>query len=73
MIRSPTTARTGRSTTGGRDWHEVAAASRCVLDLYEHAHAIDHGAATKAYLDAFMANVLWTRTAASSHRGRKTT
>lgn len=30
-----------------------------ILDLYEHAYAIDYGAATKAYLDAFLANVLW--------------
>jgi Fe-Mn family superoxide dismutase len=30
-----------------------------VLDLYEHAYAIDYGAATRAYLDAFMANLLW--------------
>ncbi|MGH7289155.1 MAG: superoxide dismutase [Myxococcota bacterium] len=30
-----------------------------ILDLYEHAYAMDYGAATKAYLDAFLANVLW--------------
>ena len=30
-----------------------------VLDLYEHAYHMDYGAATKAYLDAFLTNVLW--------------
>lgn len=30
-----------------------------VLDVYEHAYALDYGAATKAYLDAFLANVQW--------------
>jgi len=30
-----------------------------VLDVYEHAYALDYGAATKAYLDAFMANLKW--------------
>ena len=30
-----------------------------VLDVYEHAYAIDYGAATKAYLDAFLANMQW--------------
>ncbi|MFI5216266.1 MAG: superoxide dismutase [Candidatus Limnocylindria bacterium] len=30
-----------------------------VLDLYEHAYAMDYGAATKGYLDAFLHNVSW--------------
>jgi Fe-Mn family superoxide dismutase len=30
-----------------------------VLDLYEHAYHMDYGAATKAYLDAFLANAHW--------------
>jgi superoxide dismutase, Fe-Mn family len=30
-----------------------------VLELYEHAYHMDYGAATKPYLDAFLANVLW--------------
>ncbi len=30
-----------------------------VLDLYEHAYHMDYGAATKAYVDAFFANVRW--------------
>jgi len=45
-----------------------------VLDLYEHAYAMDYGAATKAYLDAFMANVLWDEVnlRVEAARGRKT-
>lgn len=30
-----------------------------VLDMYEHAYALDHGAAAAKYVDAFMANVKW--------------
>jgi len=30
-----------------------------VLDLYEHAYAMDYGAATKGYLDAFLQNLSW--------------
>lgn len=30
-----------------------------VLDMYEHAYAIDFGAAAAKYVDAFMANVNW--------------
>jgi Fe-Mn family superoxide dismutase len=30
-----------------------------VLDMYEHAYAMDYGAAAKPYLDAFLRNVLW--------------
>ncbi len=30
-----------------------------VLDVYEHAYHMDYGAATKAYVDAFLANVRW--------------
>jgi Fe-Mn family superoxide dismutase len=31
------------------------------LDMYEHAHHIDYGAAAGAYVDAFMANIDWAR------------
>ena len=30
-----------------------------VLDMFEHAYAIDFGAAAAKYLDAFFANVKW--------------
>jgi Fe-Mn family superoxide dismutase len=41
--------------------HQVAGGGEpvLVLDLYEHAYHIDYGAATKAYVDAFLANVRW--------------
>ncbi|MBX7096484.1 MAG: hypothetical protein K1X89_02125 [Myxococcaceae bacterium] len=35
------------------------AAPLLVLDLYEHAYALDYGAAAARYVDAFMANVRW--------------
>jgi Fe-Mn family superoxide dismutase len=31
-----------------------------VLDMYEHAYHLDHGAAAARYVDAFMRNVDWT-------------
>ena len=31
-----------------------------VLDMYEHAYALDYGAAAAKYLDAFLANVAWS-------------
>ena len=31
-----------------------------VLDMYEHAYQMDHGAAAARYVDAFMTNVNWT-------------
>ena len=30
-----------------------------VLDMYEHAYAIDYGAAAAKYVDAFMLNLKW--------------
>jgi Fe-Mn family superoxide dismutase len=40
--------------------HSVAAGVPVlVLDLYEHAYQMDYGAATSAYLDAFVANLNW--------------
>ncbi|HEX7604947.1 MAG TPA: Fe-Mn family superoxide dismutase, partial [Polyangiaceae bacterium] len=30
-----------------------------VLDMYEHAYQMDHGAAVAKYVDAFFANVKW--------------
>jgi Fe-Mn family superoxide dismutase len=31
-----------------------------VLDMYEHAYALDYGAAAPKYVDAFLANVAWS-------------
>jgi Fe-Mn family superoxide dismutase len=30
-----------------------------ILDVYEHAYYLDYGAARKAYIDAFFANLDW--------------
>lgn len=35
-----------------------------VMDMYEHSYALDYGAATAQYLDAFMRNVNWSVVAA---------
>lgn len=32
-----------------------------VMDMYEHAYAMDHGANAKAYIDAFFDNINWDR------------
>jgi Fe-Mn family superoxide dismutase len=54
--------------------HQVAGGEPVlVLDLYEHAYAIDYGAATKAYLDAFLANVLWDEVNRRVERARGNT
>lgn len=42
----------------------VGARPLLVLDMYEHAYAIDYGANAAAYVDAFMANVDWAVVAA---------
>lgn len=43
----------------GHPTHQVLAAPLLVLDMYEHAFAIDYGAAAAKYLDAFFANAKW--------------
>jgi Fe-Mn family superoxide dismutase len=35
-----------------------------VMDMYEHAYALDYGAAAAKYIDAFFGNVHWDRVAA---------
>jgi Fe-Mn family superoxide dismutase len=42
-----------------------------VLDMYEHAYAIDYGAAAAQYVDAFFANVQWEKVARRYERARK--
>ena len=37
----------------------VAALPLLVCDVYEHAYALDYGAATAKYVDAFFANLKW--------------
>jgi len=42
-----------------------------VLDMYEHAYAIDYGAAAAPYVDAFFANVQWDEVSRRYERARK--
>jgi Fe-Mn family superoxide dismutase len=46
------------------------AAPLLVLDMYEHAYAIDYGAAAPQYLDAFVANVQWDEVSRRYERAR---
>jgi Fe-Mn family superoxide dismutase len=42
-----------------------------VLDMYEHAYAIDYGAAAAKYVDAFFANVQWQEVNRRYERAQK--
>src|SRR4051812_13241 len=42
-----------------------------VLDMYEHAYAIDYGADHAAYIDAFFKNVAWDAVEARYDRAMK--
>lgn len=42
-----------------------------VLDMYEHAYAIDFGAGHAKYIDAFFANIAWDEVDRRLERGRK--
>lgn len=52
----------GRLTTSWSSNHKEAlafAAPLLVLDMYEHAYALDYGAGAARYLEAFFKNVAW--------------
>lgn len=46
--------------TGGHSQSVAFGQPLLVLDMYEHAYAIDFGAAHAKYIDAFFANVQWS-------------
>ena len=46
--------------TGGHSQALAAGTPIFVLDMYEHAYAIDYGAAHAKYIDAFFANLNWS-------------
>ena len=45
--------------SGNHSQAPVAALPLLVCDLYEHSYALDYGAATAKYVDAFFANLKW--------------
>jgi Fe-Mn family superoxide dismutase len=45
--------------SGGHSQAPAFAAPLLVMDMYEHAYAIDYGAAAAKYIDAFFQNVNW--------------
>jgi len=42
-----------------------------VMDMYEHAYAIDYGASAKDYIDAFFKNIQWTEVEGRLARAQK--
>jgi superoxide dismutase, Fe-Mn family len=53
---------TGELRTVGSNHHTLSLATSLpllVMDMYEHAYAIDFGAAAARYIDSFFANVQW--------------
>ena len=53
---------TGELRTVGANHHTQALATSLpllVMDMYEHAYAMDYGAAAAKYIDAFFANIQW--------------
>ncbi|HVN36552.1 MAG TPA: Fe-Mn family superoxide dismutase [Myxococcota bacterium] len=55
------TSRTLHNWWGSDHMHQpVAGDPVLVLDMYEHAYAMDYGADAKSYIDVFFANVLWS-------------
>ena len=47
------------SWSGNHTQAPAATLPLLVLDMYQHAYALDHGAAAARYVDAFFANVRW--------------
>ena len=47
------------SWSGNHTQTPAATLPLLVVDMYEHAYALDHGAAAAKYVDAFFANVRW--------------
>jgi len=42
-----------------------------VMDMYEHAYAIDYGAGAKDYIDAFFKNIEWAEVERRLGRAQK--
>lgn len=60
-------------TYGAANHREVDAGTvpLLVMDMYEHAYALDYGAAAAKYIDAFFANVQWDEVERRLERARK--
>jgi Fe-Mn family superoxide dismutase len=57
--------------SGGHTQVVALGAPLLVLDMYEHAFAMDYGAAAAKYVDAFFANVQWDEVTKRHERARK--
>jgi Fe-Mn family superoxide dismutase len=56
--------------SGGHSQSAASAMPLLVLDMYEHAFALDYGAAAAKYVDAFFANVQWEEVSRRLDRAR---
>jgi superoxide dismutase, Fe-Mn family len=59
------------SSSGNHTQALAFGAPLLVLDMYEHAYAIDHGADHAAYIDAFFKNIAWDAVEARYDRAMK--
>ncbi len=64
LVADPSSRTLELVQTDGHAMGAWDAAPLLVLDMYEHAYAIDYGAAKRGYLDAFWQNVHWTEVSA---------
>jgi Fe-Mn family superoxide dismutase len=57
--------------TGGHSQSVAFGQPLLVLDMYEHAYAMDYGAAHAKYVDAFFQNIAWSEVDKRLARGEK--
>jgi Fe-Mn family superoxide dismutase len=57
--------------SGHHSQNEAASFPLLVMDMYEHAYQMDHGAAAAKYIDSFCADIHWAEVGARFERARK--
>jgi Fe-Mn family superoxide dismutase len=71
IARSPLTSDLRIVGSGGHAPALAAGTPLLVLDMFEHAYALDYGSAHAKYIDAFFANVDWSELDRRWHAARK--
>jgi Fe-Mn family superoxide dismutase len=64
LTRSPRDHRLGNVWSADHSHSLAGGTPLLALDMYEHSYHIDFGSNAAAYVDAFMANIAWSRVAA---------
>jgi len=64
LTRSPRDGRLGNVWAADHTHSLAGGTPLLALDMYEHSYHIDFGSNAAAYVDAFMANIAWSRVAA---------